>query len=116
MSKKAGGNILGAWAFLIGVILAVIFGFLPTAVWVLWLLVIFGIIVGFLNITDVEVQPFLIAGVILVIISALGGRVFEPLVIGGIPFVSNILNNMLALFVPATIIVALKSVFSIARA
>lgn len=116
MPKKTGGNLLGAWAFLIGVILAVIFGFIATQLWVIWVLVILGIIVGLLNIADAEVQPFLIAGVILVIVSAFGGSVFAGLQLLNTAFLTNILNNMLMLFVPATVIVALKSVFSIARA
>jgi len=116
MPKKTGGNLLGAWAFLIGVILAVIFGFIATQLWVIWVLVILGIIVGLLNIADAEVQPFLLAGVVLVIVSAFGGSVFTGLKLMNTAFLTNILNNMLMLFVPATVIVALKSVFSIARA
>jgi hypothetical protein len=116
MPKKTGGNLLGAWAFLIGVILAVIFGFVTAQLWVVWTLVVLGIVIGLLNIGDAEVQPFLMAGVILVIVSAFGGNVFAGLKIANITFLTNILQNMLVLFVPATIIVALKSVFSIARA
>ena len=118
MPKKSGGNLLGAWAFLIGVILAVVFGFFPATalVWLPWVLVVIGIIIGLLNIADTEVQPFLVAGVVLVLVSAFGGGVFKDLLIGGSPFVSLILTNLLMLFVPATIIVALKSIFSKARA
>ncbi len=112
MPKKK--NMLGAWAFLIGIILAVIFGFLAYQTWLGWLLVVLGIVIGLLNIADVEVQPFLIAGVVLVIVSYFGAGVFafERL---GVEFLGNILSNVLMLFVPATVIVALKSVFSMAR-
>ena len=113
MAKKK-GNTLGAWAFLIGVIVAVVFGFLTMATWVYWLLLVIGIIIGLLNITDVEAQPFLIAGVILVIVSYFGGSVFSVENLG-VAFIANILQNLLLLFVPATIIVALKSVFTLAR-
>lgn len=101
---------MGSWAFLIGVILAVLFGFLPEAAWITWVLVLLGLIVGLLNITDKEVTPFLMAGVVLVITSSLGGGV-----LGSIGVLGTILENMLALFVPATIIVALKSVFALAK-
>ncbi|MBS3146444.1 hypothetical protein J4471_01990 [Candidatus Woesearchaeota archaeon] len=101
---------LGSWAFLLGVILAVLFGLLPQAPWVTWVLVLLGLIIGLLNITDKEVTPFLMAGVVLVITSSLGGEVF-----GTVAILGNILTNMLTLFVPATIIVALKSVFSLAK-
>ncbi|UZE93971.1 MAG: hypothetical protein IB618_00115 [Candidatus Pacearchaeota archaeon] len=113
MPKKK-GNMLGAWAFLIGVIIAVIFGFLAMATWVYWVLVVIGILIGLLNITDVEAQPFLIAGVILVIVSYFGGSVFGVDKLG-VNFLAQILENLLILFVPATIIVALKSVFSLAK-
>ncbi len=109
MPKKK-DNWVGAWAFLIGVILAVIFAFVGPATWLPWVLVIIGIIVGLLNIADVEVQPFLMAGTVLVIVSYFGSGVFE-----GLAFLRNILDNLLLLFVPATIIVALKSVFAMAR-
>lgn len=109
MPKKK-DNVLGAWAFLIGVIIAVIFGFVAVQAWLPWVLVIIGIIIGLLNIADVEAQPFLIAGAILVIVSSFGGTVFGP-----IEFLGAILNNLLMLFVPATVIVALKTVFSIAK-
>lgn len=114
MPRKKQGNIIGAWAFLIGVVLAVLFAFIPTfmfaGIWLTWVLVLIGIAIGLLNIGDSEIQPFLLAGVVLVIVSSFGGAVFTA-----IPFLSVILSNLLLLFVPATIIVALKSVFSLAR-
>ncbi|MCL6500799.1 MAG: hypothetical protein K6T16_02060 [Candidatus Pacearchaeota archaeon] len=109
--KKSAWQLVGAWAFLIGVLLAVIFAFIPEVAWIPWILVIMGIIVGLLNIGDVEVTPFLMAGVVLVIVSYFGGTVFGPIVLLG-----TILKNLLMLFVPATVIVALKSVFTMARA
>jgi len=113
--KTTRTNKLGAWAFLIGVIIAIIFGFFIQQLWVLWTLVIIGIIIGFMNVTVTEVQPFLLAGTVLVIISALSGALFNNLTVAGIPFIANILNNFLAIFVPATVIVALKSLFAVAR-
>jgi len=112
MPKKK--NLIGAWAFLIGVILAVIFGFLAYGLWLGWVLLVIGIVIGLLNITDSEVQPFLLAGVILVIVSYFGGFVFGVDKLG-VAYLTQILSNLLMLFVPATIIVALKSVFSMAK-
>ena len=101
---------MGSWAFLIWVILAVLFGFIPQASWVPWVLVLLGLIVGLLNITDKEVTPFLTAGIVLIIASSLGGNV-----LGSVGVLGTVLENMLTLFVPATIIVALKSVFALAK-
>lgn len=112
-AKKKGKNLVGSWAFLIGVILALIFSFLQIAPWVTWTLVIIGVIIGLLNITVEEVQPFLLAGAVLVIVAAFGGNPFEEV---GISFLTQFLNNMLSLFVPATIIVALRSLWRLGRA
>jgi len=101
---------LGAWAFLVGIILAVVFAFVTYGTWLPWTLVVIGLVVGLLNITESEVSPFLMAGTILVIVAAFGADVM-----GTIMYLQNILNNIMMLFVPATIIVALKSVFTLAR-
>lgn len=100
----------GSWAFLVGFILALIFGAFGAVDVLAWLLVVLGLVVGFLNITDKETKPFLLAGTVLVIVSALGANAMSV-----IPVVGSILNAILALFIPATIIVALKSVFQLAR-
>jgi len=112
MAKKEGsGNKLGAWAFLIGVVLAVVLGALGKVEGtVVTVLVAIGLIVGLLNVKDEETTPFLFAGVSMVIVSALGGSV-----LGTISWVASILTALNAIFVPATIIVALKTVFGLAK-
>ena len=105
---------LGGWAFLIGVILAVVLGiFMPVGglnqTWV-WILVVIGLVVGFLNVTSEEASHFLMSGAILVIVSAFGSGVLQDTAI-----LSNIMTTLLTIFVPATIIVAIKNVFSLAR-
>ena len=105
-------QIIGSWAFLIGVILAVILGLVNTNAngTIEVILVILGLIIGFLNITDKEVEPFLMSGTVLVIVSHFGGIAAETL-----EWFGGILGAMMFIFVPATIIVALKSVFSMAK-
>ena len=100
----------GAWAFLIGIVLAVIFGFMEMNKTMTMVLFIIGIVVGLLNVTDKEVTPFLMAGAILVIVSALGSDVLSV-----INWANGILDAILVIFVPATVVVAIKSVFSIAK-
>ncbi|HLC37580.1 MAG TPA: hypothetical protein VJJ53_02265 [Candidatus Nanoarchaeia archaeon] len=109
MAKK--GSIIGSWSFLIGVVLAVVLGAVGSINQTITVaLLILGLVIGLLNVTDKEVMPFLMAGTVLVIVSALGSSV-----LGAMPVVSRMLAAILTLFVPATIIVALKSVFSLAR-
>src|SRR3989344_8070442 len=64
---------MGEWAFIIGVLVAVIIGLFSgslqenTSGWLILLLVILGLIVGFLNISESETTPFLVAAVALLI-------------------------------------------------
>ena len=122
-------NSIGAWAFLAGVILAVIIGvstssFLSISSITIYssqiyaILVILGLFVGFsIKITGKDSQTFLLTGAILVIVSKFGMESVTGSLIGiGIgDVVSSTFAALLALFVPATIIVALKSVFSITK-
>jgi hypothetical protein len=121
MVIKAQENLIGAWAFLIGVILAVIVGLVASS-WmgsiIIGILAVFGIIVGYF-VAEKDVQTFLLASVSLVIVSYTGisgffiGSTLSGFSIARI--ISNVLQTLLALFVPATIVVALKTVFSIAK-
>ncbi len=122
-------NSFGAWAFLIGVVLAVLIGIGTSSLipidsiikhspQIYAVLVILGILVGFsIKAERKDAQTFLYTGAILVIISKFGmDSVTGSLIgigVGGL--VSSIFGALLTLFVPATIIVALKTVFSIAR-
>ncbi len=110
---KVKSNLIGAWAFLIGVILAVIVGLLQVVGnEVSIALVILGAVIGLLNVGGEELKDFLLAGTALVVVSALGGG---QAYLGLIPYVGDVVNALVILFVPATIIVALKAVFVMAR-
>lgn len=111
MVRKTTSSLIGSWAFLIGVILAIILALASAMTPVLmWVLVVVGLVVGFLNVADEETEPFLISGAVLVIVSSLGQNV-----VGVSPLFERILDSLLLIFVPATIVVAIKNVFSLAR-
>lgn len=111
MAKSSKANVIGSWAFLIGVILAVVLGLIGnlTGNWLI-ALVIIGLIVGLLNVADQETMPFLMSGAVLIIASAFGGSVLADVAI-----LSNVLSALLVIFVPATVIVAIKNVFVLAH-
>ncbi len=112
MAKTSLGDIVGGWAFLIGVILAVVIGFFPalsTSTTVL-VLVVVGIIIGLLNVGDKEVMPFLLSGLTLVLVGKYGGDALENIAVVG-----GILDALMVIFVPATVIVAIKNVLSLAK-
>ena len=128
MAIIAKENRIGAWAFLIGIILAVIIG-LSTTLFsipaltayskpIYAILVLLGLVVGwFTNTEGKEAQTFLLAGAILVVVSKYGMEGVTGSIIGiGVSDAAGaIFGALLALFTPATIVVAIKTVFSITR-
>ena len=127
MVLRSKENTIGAWTFLIGVILAIGIGIFTTLLpipalieyspEIYVILVLIGLTVGFLNVTGKESQTFLIAGAVLVVVSKFGLESVTGTIIGiGIgDAVASVFGALIALFAPATIIVALKTVFSIAK-
>ena len=118
-------NLIGAWAFSIGVIISILVGFLTGATdyfritpALIGILSIIGIIMAFF-VAERDAKTFLIASVALVLVSYTGisgliiGAAISAISIGEI--MSSILQTLLAMFVPATVVVALKTMFSIAN-
>ncbi|MAG77647.1 MAG: hypothetical protein CL811_12905 [Colwelliaceae bacterium] len=121
MPIKSRENLIGAWAFLIGIVLAVVVGLFTqtnTDPLILGILALLGVIVG-IFVAEKNIQTFLLASVSLVIVSFAGiqGLVLDAAIRGiGIgKIISAVLGTLLVLFVPATIIVCLKMVFSISK-
>ncbi|MDZ4226491.1 MAG: hypothetical protein U1B79_00060 [Candidatus Pacearchaeota archaeon] len=110
-SIKEGTDFVGKWAFLIGFVLAVVLGAFGsvTGTWTVAFVVI-GLVVGLLNVTTRETSSFLMSGAVLIIASALGGEL-----LGSVNYVGSVLDALLAIFVPATVIVAVRNVFRLAR-
>ena len=104
---------LGGWAFLIGVLIAILAGIFVSelSASIAGVLVVIGIIVGLFNVTGKESHSFLLATVALVIVSSLGGQVISS----SIAILGNILRALLVLIVPATIVVAIREAFSVAK-
>jgi hypothetical protein len=116
-------NNVGAWALLSGVVLALAVGVVGTIFeknFVLVILLVIGLIVGFsfLNITGKDLNTFLMAAISLVIVSFAGAEVsndirFLSLDIGGM--VSSTLGALLVMLIPATIVMAIKTLFSVTQ-
>ena len=106
MAKKGKG--LGWWAFVVGLVLAVIFGFSGN-VGLIWLLVLLGLVVGFLNISEKEAITFLVASIAL--ISA--GSATNLTVLWG-PL-GGILSSIVVFVAPAAIVVAIKAIYETAK-
>lgn len=111
-TKEAKKNLVGGWAFIIGVVLAIgagLLGFGADSI-VLTILIILGLLVGLLNITAKEAMPFLMITTALVIVSSLGGSVLS-----NIQILRQVLSALVVFIIPAVIVVAIRAVFALAR-
>jgi len=106
----------GSWAFIIGLIITIVAGFISTTLDPQYALVlgILGLIVGLINVTDRETQLFLVATVALMLsASSLASVVsFSP---QAAQILQTILNYIVAFVSPAAAIVALKAVYDISK-
>ena len=127
MVLKSHENSVGARAFLAGVILAVIIGLFTTLLPIPELvnysaviygaLAILGLIVGFMISGGQDSQTFLLVGAVIVTVSRFSMESVSDSLIGiGLgDTISTIFSALLTLLAPATIIVAIKTVFSITK-
>jgi hypothetical protein len=111
MAKKIEGwNLLGAWSFIIGLIIAVIVGIFSTSAIpgsvATTVLLILGLIVGILNVTDKEIIPFLVACITLIIVGSTGIVPFA--------WLQRILSNIVVFVIPAALVGSLKAIYVIA--
>ncbi len=108
---------LGEWAFIVGVLLSIMFGLVPKE----WegiatlVLVVLGLAVGLLNITEKESTPFLVAAAALMITSSTGAtlKLIPPEMLG--MFLQSAVMKIGVFVAPAAIVVALKSIKSLAQ-
>ena len=128
MVIRARENLIGAWAFLIGIILAILIGIftgvsLSLSPVFLLILSALGLVVGYF-VAEKDVNTFLFASVAVVFVSFAGVQGIANaaglvgVTVSGINFIKIFgatLSALVFLFVPATIIVALKTVFSISK-
>lgn len=110
-------KMMGEWAFVIGVVIAVLVGMLPDQYeGVLTLvLIVLGLIVGLLNVTATETTPFLVASAALLITGTTGTQLAKipPEVLG--TFLADAVRNISVFVTPAAIVVALKAIRSLAK-
>ena len=99
------GN-LRKWAFIVGIVMALIASFGDNLAWTAPVLVILGIVVGFLNVDSKETQSFLLAAI---------GLVFSATSIDVLPYVgeaaATLTGNIVAFIAPAMLVVALTTLF-----
>ena len=105
---------VGSWAFIVGIILAILIGAWPMGTVATSILIILGLAVGFLNVSGGECNSFLFASLVLVVISSFGGQLLGNIAFIG-PVLQSIFKAMMLFIIPAAVIVALKSIYSLAE-
>lgn len=121
---RARESLAGAWMFLIGVVVATVGGIILSFGYgvnpiILSILAILGFIAGFtVDVKDNGGSRFLMSAVALVIVSFAGQQGIAEVQIVGInigKIISSTLAGLLVLLVPATIVVAIKNLFSLSQ-
>jgi len=103
-------HVIGEFAFIIGIVLAVVTGFFSDSlngVAMSVSLIFLGFVIGLLSITDKESDKFLIASIALLLAGAAGLQTLP--VLGS--FVEAVFTNIITLVAPAAMIVAIKSIY-----
>ncbi len=106
---------IGFAAFIIGLIICVVCGFVSD--WsqntgIIIALVILGLIVGFLNITAKEITLFLVATIALIVT----GNAFSSLTVLGIgEYLNRMLGLVGTLMAPAAVIAAIKALWAVGK-
>ncbi|MEK6892158.1 MAG: hypothetical protein AABX25_03160 [Nanoarchaeota archaeon] len=115
------GSKLGRWAFIIGVLLAIVVGVFSAnlsgyAGTLSLVLVVLGLVVGFLNITEKETTPFLIAAAALML-TATSVDTLKSIDLGMSlgNYLAGIVSQIAVFVAPAAVIVALKAINTLAK-
>jgi len=104
---------LGRWAFVVGLIISVLLGFV-TFSYASLVLVILGLIVGFMNVSDKEASNYLIAVIALMIVGVAGLQALA--VLGSLyDWISTVLTSFITFAAASAVIVAIKELFDMGR-
>jgi len=107
-------HILGRWAFIFGIVIAIILGF-TTFAYATVTLVILGLIVGLLDIRSKESHNYLVAVIALLLIGFSGLQIFAVTNSGIFDSVQNILTAFVTFVAASGLVVALKEVVKMAE-
>jgi len=115
MAKKSKSlEIIGKWAFIIGLVLAIIAGLIQGIYEIpslILILVVLGLIVGFLNIEDKDTVKILVA---IIALMGIGGLTLSVIPVIN-TYLENILTNILVLASGAGLIIAIKAIIESAK-
>ncbi len=114
MAKKNNMEMVGKVSFMIGVLLAVIAGLVPSVAGFAYtglILVALGLIVGFLNVAEENVVKLLVALIALVAVGTATLNVIPTLSV----YLVNVLQYFVAFVGAAAFVVALKAILQVTK-
>ncbi len=108
-------ELIGKWAFIIGLVIAVIAGFITgyTEI-ILLVLFILGLIVGFMNIRDKDLIKFLVAAIALLALGVSSISVLAVLAVVS-TYLNAILGNFISFVSAAALVVAIKAILETSK-
>ncbi len=102
-------NVIGKWAFIIGLVIALIASFWVTYLNVILpILFLLGLIVGFLNISEKNKVKFLVATIAL--LAAAASLSFISFLGMISQYITAIVNNFIAFVLAAALVVSIKAI------
>jgi hypothetical protein len=112
-AKKNIMSKVGVWAYIAGLVIAIVVGFIkldPKIV--VGVLALLGIIVGLLNISDEEVQLFLVGSIAFVVAASAMGGIFNTF---GFSALKTIADAIVVFTAPGALVVAFKALYAVAH-
>ncbi len=104
---------MGRWAFIIGLIIAVLLGFVSFT-YASLILVILGLIVGFLNVSEKEATSYLIAVITLMIVGIAGLQALS--VLGSLYiWIQTVLTSFIIFIAASAVVVAIKELLDMGK-
>ena len=106
----------GSWAFLLGLLVSIVAAFVSTGFEANYALVlgVLGLIVGLVNVTDKEVQLFLIA-ILAFLVSANSLSTVVSFVPSAEVYLRTILGYVIVFMSPAAAVVSLRALYDISK-
>lgn len=98
---------IGSWAFIIGLVIAIITGFVGAGPNTLWILAILGLIVGLINVTHEESHRYLVASIAFLVSASTLTIVLSSL--------EMFLTSVIAFVGPGTAVVALRALYDLTK-
>ena len=105
---------VGKWAFIVGVLLAVLTGFF-TISYIGLIMFLLGLVVGFLNISDKEIHDYLVAVIALLVIGVSAFQSLDTLsnVLGS--WMETVITNFIAFVAASGLVVAIKAILQLGK-